>query len=121
MSYVDGFLIPIPTKNLKAYKKMAQAGGKVWMKHGALQYFECVAEDLTPQDIAYTFGKAAKIKPDETVIFSFIIYKSRKHRDQVNAKVMKDPAMNDPKYKNQPMPFDMKRFAYGGFEAIVEA
>lgn len=122
--YVDGFVIPVPKKNLAAYRKMAQMGGKLWKKYGALEYFECVGDDLNP-DMGgmkfFKFPQMAKVKSGETVIFSFIVYKSRAHRDQVNAKVMKDPAMNDPKYKDQPMPFDVKRMAYGGFKTIVES
>jgi len=120
--YVDGFVIPMPKKNLAAYKKMAAAAGKVWMKHGALEYFECIGDDLNPNMggmKALTFPKMAKSKPNDVVAFSFIIYKSRVHRDSVNAKVMKDPFMNDPKNKNMPMPFDMKKMAYAGFKSIV--
>lgn len=123
MKYIDGFVLPIPKKNLKAYRKMASAAGKVWRKYGALEYFECWGDDLNPKMAGmkvFTFPKMMKLKPGETAGFSFIVYKSKAHRDAVNAKVMKDPSMNDPKYKNIPMPFDMKRMAYGGFKAIVE-
>ncbi len=124
MKYVDGFVLVVPKKNLEAYKKMAIVGGKVWMKHGALDYKECIGEDLKPDmggmKVA-TFPIMLKLKPTELVVFSYIVYKSRKHRDQVNAKVMKDPLMNDPKYKDKPMPFDMARMLYGGFEVIVDA
>jgi uncharacterized protein YbaA (DUF1428 family) len=123
MKYVDGFVLVVPKKKLAAYKKMAAEGGKLWKKHGALEYFECVGDDLHPKMGGMkllTFPKMAKTRPGETVMFSFIIYRSRAHRDAVNAKVMKDPIMNDPKNKNEPMPFDMKRMAYGGFKAIVE-
>lgn len=122
MAYVDGFVLPVPKKNLKKYRKMAEEGGKMWKKHGALQYFECVGNDLHPKGDAkcLTFPKLAKAKPGETVFYSFIVYKSRAHRDAVNARVMKDPAMNDPKNKDMKMPFDVKRMAYGGFKAIVE-
>jgi uncharacterized protein YbaA (DUF1428 family) len=117
MSYVDGFVIPIAKNKIKAYIKMAKVGAKVWKDHGALEYFECVGEDLKAE-WSMPFPKMVKTKPGETVVFSFIVYKSRKHRDQVNKKVMKDPRIKgDPKN----MPFDMKRMAYGGFEAIVEA
>ncbi len=119
--YVDGFVIPISKKNIEEYKKMAKIGKKLWKKYGALDYKECIGQDLTPKDIKMTFPTIAKCKPDETVVFSYIVFKSRKHRDQVNAKVMKDPLMNDPNFKDKPMPFDMKRFAYAGFEVIVEA
>ncbi|RJQ15954.1 DUF1428 domain-containing protein [Candidatus Woesearchaeota archaeon] len=121
--YVDGFVLPVPTKNLKAYSKMAQAGGKIWKKHGALQYFECVGDDLTPnmgKMKIQTFPKLVKPKKGETILFSFIIYKSKAHRNAVNAKVMKDPAMNDPAWTDKQMPFDVKRMAYGGFKAIVK-
>lgn len=102
---------------------MAMEGKKLWMKYGALDYKECVGDDLTPDmggmKVA-TFPQITKLKPGETVVFSYIVYKSRKHRDEVNAKVMKDPSMNDPKNK-QSMPFDMKRMAYGGFHVIVDS
>lgn len=118
--YVDGFVIPIKKKDLAAYKKMAQWGAKMWKKNGALDYFECVGDDLNvkkgmPQK---GFIKLAGLKSDETVIFSWIVYKSRTHRDQVNKKVMSDPSMND--FDHSTMPFDMKRFASGGFKPIVE-
>ena len=122
--YVDGFVLPVKKKNLATYKKMAEGGAHLWMKHGALEYFECVGDDLNPKMPgmkAFTFPKLAKIKKDETVVFSYIVYKSRKHRDQVNAKVMKDPSMHDPKYKDMVMPFDVKRMAYGGFKVLVSA
>ncbi len=120
--YVDGFVIAIPNKNIEAYRIMAEGGAKLWMKHGAVEYVECVGDDLTPDMSGMPFlpfPKLAKTKPDETVVFSYIVYKSRAHRDQVNARVMKDPAMNDPKQKDKPMPFEMKRMAYGGFKVIV--
>lgn len=117
--YVDGFVIPIQKKKLPLYRKMAKIGAKVWKKYGALEYFECVGDDLIPAFAGVSFPKLAKAKKGETVIFSFVVYKSRKHRDSVNAKVMKDPFMNDP--KNITMPFDMKRMAYGGFKTIVES
>ncbi|MBI4708609.1 MAG: DUF1428 domain-containing protein [Candidatus Portnoybacteria bacterium] len=118
--YVDGFVLVVPKKNLSAYRKMAQDGGKAWRKYGALDYKECVGDDLYPK-WGLPFPKMLKLKPSETVIFSYIVYKSRSHRDQVNAKVMKDPMMNDPKYKDKPMPFDEKRMAYGGFKILVDA
>lgn len=123
MTYVDGFVLPVPKKNLPAYRKMAQRAGKIWRKHGALEYFECVGDDLAP-DMggmkALTFPKMVKPKPGETVIFSFIVYRSKAHRDKVNAKVMKDPEMDEKKWKDKPMPFDMKRMAYGGFKTLVQ-
>lgn len=124
MTYVDGFVIPIKKKNLKAYRKMAKWGAKLWKKHGALEYFECIGDDLSPKmgDIPITkFTKLAKAKSGEMVIFSFIVFKSKAHRNKVNANVMKDPIMNDPTNNGQKMPFDMKRVAYGGFRTIVEA
>ncbi len=119
--YVDGYVLAIPKKNLKIYKKMAQKGGSVWMKHGALQYVECIGEDLESAKKwgCLPFPKMIKQKPSEIVVFAYVMYKSRKHRDSVNAKVMKDPLMHPEKHKNQPMPFEMKRMAVGGFETIV--
>lgn len=118
--YVDGFVLPIPKKKYRAYLRMAKMGAKIWRKHGALQYFECIGDDLSPAMAGIKFPQTVKAKKGETVIFSFIVYKSRKHRDSVNAKVMKDPFMNDPQFMNTMMPFDMKRMAYGGFKSIVE-
>ncbi len=117
--YVDGFVLVVPKKNLAAYKKMAKQGAKLWLKYGAVDYKECLIDDAKPKHVILTFAKMIKAKPNETIWFSFITYKSRKHRDQVNALVMKDPSMNDPKYQNQPMPFDMKRMAYAGFKVVV--
>jgi uncharacterized protein YbaA (DUF1428 family) len=113
--YVDGYLLPVPKKNVKAYKKMAELGRKVWMKHGALSYVEAVGEDL---DVKWglPFPKGMKLKKGETAVFAFITYKSRAHRDKVNAAVMKDPLMKAPKK----MPFDFKRMMMGGFDVIVE-
>ena len=122
MSYVDGFVIPIAKKNLAAYKKMASLGAKVWKKHGALEYFECVGDDLFPKMPGMKispFPTLAKAKPGETVVFSFIVYKSKAHRDAVNKKVMKE--MGEMKETPQKMPFDMKRMAFGGFKTIVQA
>ena len=116
--YVDGFAIAVPKKNVGAYKRMATVGRKVWMKHGALQYFECVGDDFRVHEgCGPGFLKGMRTKPGETVMFAFIIYKSKAHRDAVNAKVMKDPAMNTVPPK---MPFDMARFLFGGFKVIVE-
>lgn len=120
MKYVDGFVMVVPEKNMPAYREMAKMGAKVWMKHGALEYFECVGDDLEPEMTGITFPKMTKAKAGEKVVFSFIVYKSRAHRDEVNAKVMQDPEMNNPIYKDKPMPFDVKRMAYAGFEVIVE-
>jgi uncharacterized protein YbaA (DUF1428 family) len=121
MRYVDGYILAVPKKNLAAYRKMAAMGGKIWRKHGALDYKECVSEDMYPKEVTFPFPKAMKLKPDELVIFSYIVFKSRAHRDAVNAKVMKDASMNNPQYKDKPMPFDMKRMVYGGFDVIVDA
>ena len=122
-TYVDGFVIAVPKKNRAKYRKMAEFGKKVWLKYGALDYKECVGDDMHPNMggmAALTFPKLAKTKKSEEIWFSFIVYKSKKHRDQVNAKVMKDPLMNDPKWQDKKMmPFDMKRFSYGGFKVIV--
>ena len=119
MSYVDGFVLTVPTKKLKAYKALAAKGAKMWMKHGAVGYHECVGEDLNVK-MGVPFPKLAKAKAGETVVFAYIVYRNRKHRDQVNKKVMADPGvaeMCDPKN----LPFDMKRMSMGGFETLVEA
>jgi uncharacterized protein YbaA (DUF1428 family) len=119
MRYVDGYVVPVPKKNLAAYRLMAQKAGKVWRDHGALEYIECVADDVKPGKRT-SFPQSVKLKPDETVVFAYVVYKSRAHRDRVNAKVMKDPRlanMMDPKA----MPFDAKRMFWGGFKALVEA
>jgi uncharacterized protein YbaA (DUF1428 family) len=121
--YVDGFLLVVPKDKVSAYKKMAQEGAKAWKKHGALEYMECIGNDLFPKGAGMkplTFPKIIKSKSNETVWFSFIVYKSKKHRDEVNAKVMKDMDKAMAKYKDKPIPFDMKRFTYGGFEVVVE-
>ena len=119
MRYVDGFVLPVPEKNLKAYRAMSQKAGKVWMDHGAVQYVEAVADDLNVQfGVSYT--RLVKPKPGETVVFSFIVYKSRADRDRVNAKVMKDPRLAAMTKKGAPMPFDVKRMAYGGFKTLVD-
>ena len=117
--YVDGFVIPVPKKNTAKYKKMAQEASKVWKRFGALDYKECMIEDVKPEHVKLTFPKLAKTKPGETVWFSFIVYKSRTHRDSVNKKVME---YFSKKYgKDMPMPFDMKRFAFAGFKVMVDA
>lgn len=118
MKYVDGFVMPVSKKNLKAYVAMAQQAGKIWKEHGALEYFECAGEDLK-SPMGVPFPKLTKLKPGETVVFAFIVYKSRAHRDKVNAKVMKDPRMNG-MMEGKKMPFDIKRMTYGGFEVVVE-
>ena len=116
-TYVDGYVIPIKKNKVSAYKKMAALGCKMWMKHGALNYFECVGDDLN-MPWGWTFPKMCQLKPGETVIFAFIVYRSKAHRNQVNKKVMADPAM---KMDVQEMPFDMKRFAVGGFKTLVQS
>ena len=121
-NYVDGFVLVIKEKDIAAYRKMAKIGAKVWMKHGALDYKECIGDDMKPDMGGMqvrTFPGLAGVKKGELVIFSFIVYKSRKHRDEVNAKVMKDSMMNEDKWKDKLMPFDMKRMSYGGFKVIV--
>ena len=121
MTYVDGFVIPVPRKNLAAYKKMAADGARVWKKHGALEYFECVGDDLFPKmpgmKIAQ-FPSLAKARAGETVVFSFIVYKSKGHRNAVNKKVMKEMGGTE---HPPTMPFDVKRMAFGGFKTIVQA
>lgn len=115
--YADCFVLPLPKKNLAAYKSLAKRAGKIWKEYGALEYVECVGDDMV--GFGLPFPKLVKLKKTETVVFSWILYKSRAHRDRVNAKVMKDPrlaAMCDPKNS----PFDMKRITMGGFRAIVE-
>lgn len=117
--YVDGFVIPIKKKNLNAYKKMCTIGRNVWMKHGALNYYECVGEEMTSQYGTPTFNKMYKLKKDETVIFAFIVYKSKAHRNKVNAKVHKDPMMQPENFSGE-MPFDVKRMTMGGFDVLVK-
>ena len=123
MSYVDGYVIPMKKENISAYKKMAIQGKKYWLKHGALDYYECVGEDLkVKKGMGRGFGKLAKLKRGETAIFSFIVFKSRKHRDEVNKAVMHEMMKRmTPKDKEKMGAImDMKRFAYGGFQTIVE-
>jgi uncharacterized protein YbaA (DUF1428 family) len=115
--YADGFVIPIPKKNLAAYRRIARAAGKIWKEHGALEYRECVGED-TDIKFGLPFPKLAKVKKGETVVFSWIVYKSRAHRDKVNAKVMKDPRIAAMSPKE--MPFVCKRMTYGGFDVLVD-
>jgi uncharacterized protein YbaA (DUF1428 family) len=119
MPYVDGFVLPVPKKNLQAYRRMAQKAGKIWREFGAVQYVEAAADDLDVK-FGVSFAKTIKLKPGETVVFSWIVYKSRAHRDRVNAKVMKDPRLAKMMEKT-PMPFDVKRMVYGGFKYLVEA
>jgi len=119
MTYVDGFIVPVPKRNKDAYLRMARKAGNVWRDHGALDYVECVADDVKKGKHT-SFPQAVKLKPGETVIFAWATYKSRKHRDAVNKKVMKDPrlqGMMDPKA----LPFDGMRMFWGGFKTFVEA
>lgn len=122
--YVDGFVFVVPKDKIAQYKKMAQEGARIWMRYGALEYMECTGEDLVAKEMdgmkPLAFTEMAKAKPNETVWFSFIVYKSRKHRDEVNTKVMEEMNKQKEKYKDVSMPFDMERFAYGGFEVVVE-
>jgi len=116
--YVDGFVLPVPKKNVQAYRRMAQKAGKVWRELGALEFRECAGDDLNIE-MGTSFTRMMKLKRGETVFFSWIVFKSRAHRDAVNAKVMKDPRiakMMDPKA----MPFDSKRMVYGGFKVLVD-
>jgi uncharacterized protein YbaA (DUF1428 family) len=115
--YVDGFVVPVPKADLEAYRKMAADAGKVWREYGALEFVECVADDVKRGEVT-SFPQAVKLEPDETVVFAWIVYESREHRDRVNEQVMKDPriANMDPKS----MPFDGKRMFWGGFEVLVE-
>jgi uncharacterized protein YbaA (DUF1428 family) len=113
--HVDGYVLPVPKKNVETYRKMAQKGGKIWREHGALEYRECVGDDLHVK-FGMPFPRRIKLKPSETVIFAWIVYKSRAHRDRVNAKVMKDPRI----HQEGPMPFDPKKMVYGGFKILVD-
>ena len=117
MPYVDGFVVPVPKRNLKAYRRLSTQSGKLWREHGALDYWECVADDVKPGKLT-SFPQSVKLKPGETVLFSWIVYKSRAHRDQVNARVMADPRL-DGMMDGKKMPFDAKRMIYGGFKPLV--
>lgn len=119
MKYVDGYVVPVPKKKLQAYRAMAQKAAKVWREHGALQYKECVADDVKRGKWT-SFPQSVKLKPEETVVFAYVVYKSRAHRDRVNKKVMSDPRLKDmcdPKN----LPFDGKRMFWGGFKVLVDA
>jgi uncharacterized protein YbaA (DUF1428 family) len=118
MRYVDGFVLPVPVKNLQTYRTIAQKAGKIWREHGALQYVEAVGDDLDVK-FGVSFTRMVKPKRGETVVISFIVFKSRADRDRVNAKVMKDPRMMKMMEKG-PMPFDLKRTVYGGFKMLVD-
>jgi uncharacterized protein YbaA (DUF1428 family) len=116
MAYVDGFLVPVPKRKLQAYARISKKAGKIWREYGALDYKECVGDDLKVKGMT-PFTKQVKLKPGETLVFSYIVYQSRAQRDRVNAKVMKDPRLN---MDQQAMPFDMKRMLYGGFKVFVD-
>ena len=119
MTYVDGFVVPVPKAKVKDYQKIARLAGKVWREHGALEYFEFIGDDV-PVGKLTSFTRAVKLKPNETVVFSYIVYKSRAQRDKVNKKVMSDPRlakMMNPKA----MPFDTSRMIFGGFKQLVKA
>ena len=118
MAYVDGFVVPVPTKNLKAYRSLAQKAGKVWREHGALEFREAVADDVKVGKWT-SFPQSVKLEKGETVVFSWILYKSRTHRDRVVAKVMKDKRLAG-MMEGKEMPFDGKRMIYGGFKVMVE-
>lgn len=115
--YVDGFVIPVPKKNIEAYRRIAKMAGKVWMEYGALEYIECIADDVKKGKVT-SFPQSVKLKPSETVFFSWIVYKSRAHRDRVLTKVMKDPRING--MPPELMPFDSSRLIYGGFKSVIE-
>jgi uncharacterized protein YbaA (DUF1428 family) len=115
--YVDGFVLPVPKRNVDAYRRMARKAGKIWREHGALEYRECVSDDVEMGKVT-SFPRSVKLKPDETVVFAWIVFKSRAHRDRVNAKAMKDPRLSGMDSKD--MPFDAKRMIYGGFKVVVD-
>lgn len=116
--YVDGFVVPVPRRNLDAYRRMAEHAGKIWMEHGALQYWEAVGDDVKPGKVT-SFPQSVQLKDDEVVVFSWIVYRSRKERDAINAKVMEDARMKD-MMDPKSLPFDGMRMFWGGFEALVE-
>jgi uncharacterized protein YbaA (DUF1428 family) len=117
MSYVDGFVVPVPVDNLAAYRRMARKCGKVWMEHGALAYTECVADDVRPGKYT-SFPQSVKLKPGETVVFSWIVYASRKQRDRINKAVMSDPRLKE-MFDTKALPFDGKRMFWGGFKQFL--
>ncbi len=116
--YVDGFLLAVPKKNLATYRAMSRRAGKIWREHGAVEYLECAADDFQPK-MTGPFRRGVKLRPGEVVVFSWIVHKSRAHRDRVNAKVMQDPRIV--KMGRKPMPFDPKRMAWAGFKILVDA
>ena len=116
--YVDGFVLPVPRDNLEAYRRMGELAGKVWLEHGALQYWECVGDDV-PTGKVTSFPQSVQLKDDETVVFAWIVYNSREHRDSVNAKVMSDPRLKD-MMDPKSLPFDGMRMFWGGFNGFIE-
>jgi uncharacterized protein YbaA (DUF1428 family) len=118
MAYVDGFIVPVPKKNMDAYREVARKAGAVWREHGALEYREWVADDVKPGKVT-SFPQSVQLEPDEIVVFAWILFKSRAHRDEVNAKVMSDPRLSD-MMDPASMAFDGKRMIYGGFDSLVE-
>ena len=118
MSYVDGYVLPVPKDKIQAYRRLAKQAGTIWREHGALEYRECVGDDLEI-DGMLSFPQGIQAKPDETVIFAWIVFRSKAHRDRVNAKVMQDPRLANMNPEN--MPFDHKRMLYGGFKLLVDA
>ena len=116
--YVDGFLLPMPRKGIAAYRRIAARAGRIWKRHGALDYIEAVGDDLTPAGTTANFKKASRAKPSETVIFAFVVFRSKAHRNAVNKKVFKDPELAK---MMQAISYDMRRMAYGGFKVIVDA
>ena len=127
MKYVDGFVLVVKKDRIEDYREMAQKASQIWKKYGALEYFECVGDDLNPKILegmedmkGTTFPELTKINEDETVVFAFIVYKSREQRDEVNEKVMKDPEMSPEAWEGKEMPFDMKKVSFGGFKVLVE-
>ena len=118
MSYVDGFVLPVPKKNLATYRRMARKAGKIWLEHGALEYRECIADDVKKGKLT-SFPRSVKLKAGETVVFAWVVYKSRAQRDRVNEKVMKDPRLAD-MMDPEAMPFDSKRMIYGGFKVMID-
>lgn len=118
MAYVDGFILPLPKANVDAYREVATKSGAIWREHGALQFRECIADDVKPGKLT-SFPQSVNLQEDETVVFSWIVYESRAHRDEVNSKVMSDPRMAE-MMKPENMPFDGKRMIYGGFEVLVD-
>lgn len=115
MAYIDGFIVPVPKTNIAAYREMASKAGKVWKEYGALEFHECQADDVKTGELT-SFPQSVDLKPGETVFFSWIVYESREHRDQVNAKVMQDPRIAE----NKDMPFDGKRMIFGGFKSVID-